>query len=64
MNVIKDSYMLNSKVAFLKSDQNAAGNCPFFLRWIGVTKCMWVDFEKLSMQFYRLDSYTFVEVVG
>ena len=30
MNVTKDSYLLNSKVAFLKSGQNAAGICPFF----------------------------------
>ena len=36
MNATKDSYLLNSKVAFLKSGQNAAGNFPFFLRWIGV----------------------------
>ena len=33
MNATKDSYLLNSKVAFLKSGQNAAGICPFFLRW-------------------------------
>ena len=30
INVTNDSYLLNSKVAFLKSDQNAAGVCPFF----------------------------------
>ena len=30
-NATKDSYMLNSKVAFLKSDQNAAGIFPYFL---------------------------------
>ena len=30
MNVTKDSYLLSSKVAFLKSGQNAAGICPFF----------------------------------
>ena len=30
MNAAKDSYLLNSKVAFLKSGQNAAGICPFF----------------------------------
>ena len=36
MNVTKDSYLLNSKVAFLKSGQNAAGICPFFLRCLGV----------------------------
>ena len=32
MNAAKDSYLLNSKDAFLKSGQNAAGICPFFLR--------------------------------
>ena len=30
MNATKDSYLLNSKVAFLKSGQNAAGIWPFF----------------------------------
>ena len=30
MNATKDSYLLNSKVAFLKSGQNAAGICSFF----------------------------------
>ena len=30
MNVTKDSYLQNSKVAFLKSGQNAAGIFPFF----------------------------------
>ena len=35
MNVTKDSYLLNSKVAFLKSGKNAAGICPFFLRCAG-----------------------------
>ena len=30
MNLTKDSYLLNSKVASLKSGQNAAGICPFF----------------------------------
>ena len=30
MNATKDSYLLNSKVVFLKSGQNAAGICPFF----------------------------------
>ena len=34
MNVTKDSYLQNSKVGFLKSGQNAAGICPFFLRCI------------------------------
>ena len=33
MNATKYSYLLNSKVGFLKSGQNAAENCPFFLRW-------------------------------
>ena len=28
INVTKDSYLLNSKVVFLKSGQNAAGICP------------------------------------
>ena len=32
MKAAKDSYLLISKVAFLKSGQNAAGICPFFLR--------------------------------
>ena len=32
MNLTKDSYLLHSKVAFLKSGENAAGICPFFLR--------------------------------
>ena len=36
MNAAKDSYLLNSKVAFLKSGQNAAEICPFFLRWYAV----------------------------
>ena len=40
MNVTKDSYLLNSKVAFLKSGQNAAGICHFFLRWIGFRSLM------------------------
>ena len=31
MNATQDSYLLNSKVALLKSGQNAAGICPFFL---------------------------------
>ena len=30
INVTKDSYLVNSKVSILKSDQNAAGICPFF----------------------------------
>ena len=30
MNTAKDWYLLNSKVAFLKSGQNAAGIYPFF----------------------------------
>ena len=29
MNATKDSYLLDSKVAFLKSGQNAAGIYPF-----------------------------------
>ena len=33
MNVTKYSYLLNSKVAFLKSGQNAARICPLFHRW-------------------------------
>ena len=33
MNVTKDSYLINSKVAFLKSGQNAARICLFFLQW-------------------------------
>ena len=32
LNAAKDSYLLNEKVAFLKSGQNAAGICNFFLR--------------------------------
>ena len=38
MNADKDLYLLTSKVAFLKRGQNAAGSCPFFLRWIGIQK--------------------------
>ena len=30
MNAARDSYLLNSNVAFLKSGQNAAGICLFF----------------------------------
>ena len=30
INAKKDSHLLSSKVAFLKSGQNAAGICPFF----------------------------------
>ena len=39
MNVTKDSYLLNSKVKFLKSGQNAAGFCPFFLRCVVTNIC-------------------------
>ena len=35
INTAKDSYLQNSKVAFLKRGQNAAGICSFFLRWLG-----------------------------
>ena len=30
MNTTKDSYLLNSKVAFLNRGQNASGICPIF----------------------------------
>ena len=35
INAAKDSYLLNSKVTFLNSGQNAAGICPFFLQCSG-----------------------------
>ena len=36
LNTTKDSYLLNSKVLFLKRGQNAAGISPFFLRKINI----------------------------
>ena len=38
MNVTKYSYLLNSKVSFLKSDHNTAEICPIFLRRGGVNE--------------------------
>ena len=36
MNATKDSNLLNSKVKLLKGGQNAAGNCPFYARHLGL----------------------------
>ena len=42
MNAAKDSHLLNSKVAFLKNGQNAAGICPFFYGATATTSKLWV----------------------
>ena len=54
MNTTKDSYLLNSKVAFLKRGQNAAGICPFFLR------CLGTQFEKNLFKTFRIYIWVFL----
>ena len=48
MSAAKDSYLLNSKVAFLISGQNAAGICPFFSK---VKWCKIDQYHKTTWQF-------------
>ena len=52
MNVTKDSYLLNSKVTFLRSGQNSAGICPFFLRCTCWRFCLqWFSTSKTTVNY-------------
>ena len=61
MNAEKDSYLINSKIAFLKSGQNAGGICPFFyggfLEIISIFDhivfkiCDWDTFRKIQVPY-------------